>query len=88
MTTQALPEPGRASRAGQKLLAILLTAVSVAGPALRATAAPTRAHLRDHAYTICGMGFISAASFYHSIFTGLLVTGILFFVYEWKVSEE
>jgi hypothetical protein len=43
--------------------------------------------LRDHVYTIVGFGCISAASFVHSIFTGLIVTGILFLVFEWKIGE-
>jgi hypothetical protein len=34
-----------------------------------------------------GFGCISGASFLHSAFTGLLVTGILLLVFEWKVSD-
>jgi hypothetical protein len=54
---------------------------------VRDTTRPARAHLAGHAYTIAGFGCFSAASFYHSVFTGLLVSGALFLVYEWKVSE-
>ena len=55
--------------------------------ASRARTRPLRRHLADHAYTLLGFGCISAASFVHSVFTGLLVTGILFLVFEFKVGE-
>jgi hypothetical protein len=55
--------------------------------AMRAGTAPVAGHLRDHGYTIAGLGFISAASFVHSLFTGLLVTGILILIFEWKVGD-
>jgi len=58
----------------------VLTAVS-------AQSRPARAHIRDHAYTWAGFAFISGASFLHSPFTGLLVTGILALIFEWKVGE-
>lgn len=54
---------------------------------MRGQAAPVAGHLRDHAYSIAGLGFISAAAYVHSLFTGLLVTGILILIFEWKVSE-
>ncbi len=50
-------------------------------------AAPAASHLRDHGYTIAGLGLISAAAFVHSVFTGLLVTGIMALIFEWKVSD-
>jgi hypothetical protein len=53
----------------------------------KARSRPIRRHLADHAYTLAGFGFISAASYVHSLFTGLLVTGILFLVFEFKVGE-
>jgi hypothetical protein len=49
---------------------------------------PAASHIRENGYTATGLGFISAASFVHSIFTGLLVTGFLILVFEWKVSDE
>jgi hypothetical protein len=55
--------------------------------AVRASAAPAAGHLRDHIYTILGFGCVSAASFLHSVFTGLIVTGVLLLAFEWKVSE-
>ncbi len=55
--------------------------------AAKARAVPAASHLRDHGLTICGLGCISGAAFVHSIFTGLLVSGIEFLAYEWKVSE-
>jgi hypothetical protein len=66
---------------------VLMSAVAIAGSIGRARSRPTLAHVRDHGYSICGFGFMSAAAFYHSPFAGLLVTGISFFIYEWKVSE-
>jgi hypothetical protein len=87
MTTQALPRPGWLARARQTLLVALGTTLAVLGPNLRATARPAIAHVREHAYSIAGLGCISAASFVHSTFTGLLVTGLMFLVFEWKVSE-
>jgi hypothetical protein len=53
----------------------------------RKTSAPAREHLAAHGYSILGLGFVSAAAFTHSVFTGLLVTGLLFLLFEWKVSE-
>jgi hypothetical protein len=66
------------------VLAVLLGAIITVG---RATVRPTVNHLADHAYSIIGLGLISAAAFVHSTFTGLMVTGILFLVFEWKVSD-
>ena len=59
---------------------------SVLGTA-RAKSRPITRHIADHLYTLAGFGCISAASFVHSVFTGLLVTGILLLVFEFKVSE-
>jgi len=54
---------------------------------LRRRAAPLASHIRDHVYSLLGLGCVSAAAFYHSVFSGLLVTGVLLLVFEWKVSE-
>jgi len=54
---------------------------------VRGRSRPIRRHIADHAYTLAGFGCISAASFVHSVFTGLLVTGILLLVFEFKVSD-
>jgi hypothetical protein len=51
-----------------------------------AASQPVLAHLKDHVYTIIGLGLFDAAMFVHSLFTGLLVTGISFIVFELKVS--
>lgn len=59
---------------------------SVLGTA-RAKTRPITRHLADHAYTLAGFGCISAASFVHSVFTGLLVTGILLIIFEFKVGD-
>jgi hypothetical protein len=56
--------------------------------AVRARTRPTRAHIVEHGYTWTGFGLISAASFVHSVFAGLLVMGILALVFEWKVGGD
>lgn len=89
MSTATLPRAeGRAERIWRQVLGGLLVAVTIAGNVGRAQAKPTARHLREHAYSICGFLFISAAAFTHSVFTGLLVTGIMFFIYEWKVGDD
>lgn len=55
--------------------------------ATRRSGAAARSHMRDHAFTWLAMGCIDAACFVHSLFAGLLVTGILFFLFELKVGE-
>jgi hypothetical protein len=57
-------------------------------PVVRAKARPLASHLQDHIYSILGFGLFDAACFTHSLFTGLMVTGISFLVFEFKVSEE
>jgi hypothetical protein len=54
----------------------------------RRGSAAARSHLKDHAYTWLAMGFIDAACYVHSLFIGLLVTGILFFLFELKVGDS
>lgn len=91
MTTQTLPQPrsqSRGERIWRQVLGGLFVAVTIAGNVGRAQAKPTARHLREHAYSICGLAFICAAAYTHSVFTGLLVTGIAFFAYEWKVSDD
>jgi hypothetical protein len=68
-------------------VARLKSAMGATWMSVRRTARPLSAHLAEHAYTIVGFGCISAASFIHSVFTGLLVSGFLFLIFEWKVSE-
>lgn len=62
------------------VLAVILSAVV-------ATTRPAVNHLIDHGYTVLGLGCVDVAAFTHSMFTGFLVTGIMFLVFEWKVSE-
>ncbi len=83
MTTASLPIRERTSRL-RGLMAGLGTGLLAA---TKSKAAPVASHLRDHGYSIAGLGCVSGAAFVHSIFSGLLVTGILFLVFEWKVSE-
>lgn len=87
MTTETLARPGLVARSRAAAYAALIGAVAVVGPSLRATARVSAAQLADHFYTIAGLGCISAAGFVHSTFTGLLLTGLMFIVFEWKVSE-
>lgn len=84
MTTLSMPERVPWSARLRRATSIMGdTALSV----LRERAKPAAKHMRDHAYSIAGIGFIDSAAFVHSLFTGLLVTGISFLVFEWKVSE-
>jgi hypothetical protein len=46
-----------------------------------------RTTLSEHGYSIVGLGLLAGAAWYHSPFAGLLVTGIMFLLFEWKVSE-
>lgn len=80
-------------RRGSRLLGRTLSAIGMKGFAVGAAAAlarsaPAAQHVRENAYTIAGLGFIDGAMFAHSVFTGLLVTGISFFVFEFKTSKE
>jgi hypothetical protein len=85
MATRAMPLPSgdRARKIQKALLVALQAVITVAG----AHSKPVRSNLVDHGYTLLGFGCISGASFLHSAFTGLLVTGILLLVFEWKVSD-
>lgn len=76
-----------AARARDKAKKWLKVGVQTAFGVAKARTRPARAHLVDHAYTWAGFGLISAASFDHSVFTGLLVTGILALVFEWKAGD-
>lgn len=89
MTTQTLPKQpeGPVSRAGRRTWYVFVTTMAIATRQLGLRARPTATHLRDHGYTIAGLTLIGAAAFVHSLFAGLLVTGILFLVLEWKVSD-
>ena len=87
--TVALPAPRN------RLRMVLDAALLAAAVALGFTARVTRAkapvalrHLQDHIYSVLGFGFIDAAAFVHSVFTGLLVTGVSFLVFEWKVGDD
>jgi hypothetical protein len=85
MTTLQIPVPdGSTVRNAAKKLGIALQALLVVAGA---HSRPIRSNLVDHGYTLLGFGCISGASFLHSAFTGLLVTGILLLIFEWKVSD-
>lgn len=62
--------------------------LQAASTVIRASNRPVAQHLVDHAYSFVGIGCISAAFFVHSTFSGLLVTGILCLVFEWKVGDD
>lgn len=75
---------GRAGRAG---VAVAVTAVKTTLSVARARAKPAVRHLQENAYSIIGFGMFDAAMFVHSLFTGLMITGISWIVFEWKVQE-
>jgi hypothetical protein len=54
---------------------------------LRRRSAPVGAHIQDHGFSWAAMGCIDAACFVHSTFTGLLVTGVLLFLFELKIGD-
>lgn len=85
MTTEAFSV---SMEKGKRARKAILTVVSALMIAVGTNTRPARKHIRDHGYTFGGFSFISGASFLHSAFTGLLVTGILLLVFEWKVSDE
>jgi hypothetical protein len=62
-------------------------AAKVALGVARGKAAPAARHVQENGYSIIGFGVFDSAMFVHSVFTGLLVTGISFLVFEWKVQE-
>ena len=86
MTTETLLRP-RTERLRRIVGAALAVTLKVALPALKTHTRPLANHIREHLYTIAGFGFVSAAAFTHSVFSGLLVTGLLFLVFEWKVND-
>jgi hypothetical protein len=83
MTTAALEGPGRSARVWRVVRSALSGTLSAAHARVR----PVVGHVVEHFYSLAGLGCISAAGFVHSTFTGLLVTGLMFLVFEWKVSE-
>lgn len=85
MTTATL-DPAHV-RARRRAVTALSATLHVFAGVARARAKATRRSLQDNIYSVCGLGLISAAAFVHSTFTGLLVTGIMFLVFEWKVSD-
>jgi hypothetical protein len=74
-------------RATRLVVGVLLGTVTVVVTNLGKAARPGIAHLTAHGYALLGLGFIDAAAFTHSLFAGLLVTGISWLVFEWKASE-
>jgi len=73
---------------GRKLRSRLTIAVFTVGHEFRKTSPIARAHIVEHGYSIIGLGLFDSAMFVHSVFTGLLVTGISFLAFEWKVAAE
>ena len=90
MTQLALPgaKSGRWRRMADKVFNGVVVGARVAATVARAKAPVARQQLVDHAYSIIGFGLFDSAMFVHSVFTGLLVTGLSFLAFEWKVSEE
>lgn len=76
-----------AARFREKVAKALAVAFHTVLSACTAKTRPARTHIQEHTYTWGGFGLISAASFVHSVFTGLLVSGILLLVFEWKAGD-
>lgn len=79
MTTQVLEQVSLR----QRIFAVLAVVLSVVAVGVR----PVWEHLLDHAYSVIGLSCIATAAFIHSTFTGFIVLGVLFLVFEWKVSD-
>lgn len=84
MTVAELPVPSLLRRTGTALAFTMNFVLGVAG----ARAPATLKILQEHIWTIVGLGLFDSAMFVHSLFTGLLVTGLSFFVFEWKISND
>jgi len=50
-------------------------------------ARPSIRRASQHMFTVAGLACFDAAAFVHSVFAGLIVTGVSFLVLEWKVSD-
>ena len=46
-----------------------------------------RKKLNPIAYAVAGLGCFTAAAFTYQLWAGLVVTGISFFIIEWRVGE-
>lgn len=93
MTAIALPpvqerEPSRWPARWRKLRAVAGAVTGVTLDAVKQHTRPVASQLRENLYSVMGFGCIDACAFKHSVFTGLLVTGLMFLVFEWKVSDE
>lgn len=77
----------RGRRPSQNWREFAKSSISAVIQGFKTKSKPMKPILADHAFTIGGFGCISAASFVHSVFSGLLVTGILLLILEWKVSD-
>lgn len=62
---------------------VLFQVLAVVG----AHARPYWSQIRENLYAVAGFGFFSAAGYVHSLFTGLIVTGVCFLIFEWKVER-
>lgn len=48
----------------------------------------TKRLVTENTFSFLAVGCVDAACFTHSVFSGLLVTGIMFVILEWKASDE
>lgn len=87
MSVTAAWRPGPLGRALGRAAALGAAAVRAAVGVAGATARPALAQLRDHGYSLAAAGFFDAAGYVHSVFAGLVTTGLSLMVFEWKVSE-
>jgi hypothetical protein len=79
-----LQDAGRARERAAKMLEIAMQAVL---GTILARSRPAVSNFVDHAYTWASFGLFSAASFYHSTFSGLLVSGFLTLILSFAVSD-
>jgi hypothetical protein len=76
----------RLKRLGRRMRDGAMIAAVAAGHEFRKGVPVARQHIADHGYSIIGLGLFDAAMFTHSVFTGLLVSGLSFLAFEWKVE--
>lgn len=88
MTTILEPPVPIWRRAAAALTGAGVFGAKMLGEVVRTRTRPSLKAVTDNFYDICGFGLFDAAMFVHSNFTGLMVTGISFIVFGWKVHED
>lgn len=81
-------DPTALDRAARRLGRALRAGRALAGAVVGAKAPAALSHLKEHAYSMLGLGSFAGAGFDHSTFTGLLTLGAAFLVFEFKAATE